>query len=65
LWCDDDGGRKYTRAVDIWSLGVVLYTCACGYQPFSDERFSQDFPFSMKEQIKEANYEYPKSEWDR
>ncbi|KAL2154773.1 hypothetical protein VTH82DRAFT_3449 [Thermothelomyces myriococcoides] len=56
--------RKYTKAVDIWSLGVVLYICLCGFPPFSDELKCADFPYDLGDQIRKGLYNYPSPYWD-
>ncbi|KAJ3086791.1 hypothetical protein HK102_012458 [Quaeritorhiza haematococci] len=52
--------KGYTKAVDMWSTGVILYICLCGYPPFSEELA----PPSMMEQIKKGKYQFQSPWWD-
>lgn len=53
------GISRYGRAVDCWSLGVILYICLGGYPPFSDE--IKVMP--LNEQIKRGYYSFPDKYW--
>ncbi|GMM29504.1 serine/threonine protein kinase [Martiniozyma asiatica (nom. inval.)] len=52
--------RKYNKAVDMWSVGVLLYVCLCGFPPFSEELG----PPSMRQQIIDAKYAFYSPYWD-
>ena len=49
---------------DIWSSGVVLYICLCGFPPFSDELKRDGFPYTLADQIAQALFDYPSPYWD-
>ncbi|KAK3595769.1 hypothetical protein CHS0354_025403 [Potamilus streckersoni] len=53
------GTGSYTKAIDCWSLGVILYICLVGYPPFSDERKDLELP----KQILGGHYTFPKQYW--
>lgn len=56
--------RHYSYPIDVWSAGVVLYICLCGFPPFSDELYSNDFPYTLAQQIKEGRFDFPSPYWD-
>ncbi|QPG75384.1 hypothetical protein FOA43_002738 [Brettanomyces nanus] len=52
--------RRYNKSVDMWSVGVLMYVCLCGFPPFSEELG----PPSMRQQIIDARYAFYSPYWD-
>jgi len=49
----------YGNAVDVWSLGIILYTLFIGAPPFNGETREKLF-----ENIRLGNIDFSKSHWD-
>ncbi|XP_006890584.1 PREDICTED: serine/threonine-protein kinase Chk2 [Elephantulus edwardii] len=53
------GTAGYSRAVDCWSLGVILFICLSGYPPFSEHKTQ----VSLKDQITTGKYNLIPEVW--
>ncbi|GAB1220378.1 hypothetical protein ENUP19_0052G0061 [Entamoeba nuttalli] len=60
-------GQNYNEKTDIWSAGVVLYTIACGFQPFRSENETEDGKGGNRELfdlILNGYYQFISPYWD-
>ncbi|CAH3110770.1 unnamed protein product [Porites lobata] len=53
------GTGGYSKAVDLWSLGVILFICLAGYPPFSEEIKK----YTLNDQIINGRYSFPAQYW--
>ncbi|KAM3938032.1 serine/threonine-protein kinase Chk2 isoform 2-T2 [Leptodactylus fuscus] len=53
------GMGGYSKAVDYWSLGVILFVCLSGYPPFSESKCN----IPLKDQITGGLYNFIPAAW--
>lgn len=51
--------ERYSREVDMWAIGCVLYTLLCGFPPFYDERIE-----TLTEKVARGKYTFLAPWWD-
>ncbi|CAO3647880.1 unnamed protein product [Cunninghamella echinulata] len=51
--------QRYSKSVDMWALGCVLYTMLCGFPPFFDEDISD-----LTQKVAKGQYEFLSPWWD-
>lgn len=54
-----EGVSGYRHEVDMWAIGVIMYTLLCGAPPFWHRKQMQ-----MLRMIMQANYSFGTPEWD-
>jgi len=51
--------ERYSKSVDMWALGCVLYTLLCGFPPFYDESIE-----ILTEKVAKGSYTFLSPWWD-
>ncbi|ORY99469.1 kinase-like domain-containing protein [Syncephalastrum racemosum] len=51
--------QKYSKGVDMWAIGCVLYTMLCGFPPFYDESIR-----NLTEKVARGQYTFLSPWWD-
>ncbi|KAG0255869.1 hypothetical protein DFQ27_006010 [Actinomortierella ambigua] len=51
--------ERYSKSVDMWALGCVLYTLLCGFPPFYDESIQ-----ALTEKVARGQYSFLSPWWD-
>ncbi|PKI85011.1 MAPK-activated protein kinase Srk1 [Malassezia vespertilionis] len=51
--------QQYTKSVDMWALGCVLYTLLCGFPPFYDESIKV-----LTQKVSKGQYTFLSPWWD-
>lgn len=51
--------ERYSKSVDMWALGCVLYTLLCGFPPFYDESIH-----ALTEKVARGQYTFLSPWWD-
>lgn len=51
--------KKYDRACDVWSIGVIAYTLLAGYPPFNGKNEKEIY-----EEVKEGKFRFSSPRWD-
>ncbi|KAG0056361.1 hypothetical protein BGZ89_002139 [Linnemannia elongata] len=51
--------ERYSKSVDMWAMGCVLYTLLCGFPPFYDESIQ-----ALTEKVARGQYSFLSPWWD-